>query len=378
MFITFIGLRSKIMLLPVTAIISSKDRYHSTLSMAISSILCQNEKPNQFILYDDGEQRDLRSDDVYKYLFGCLDFYGISWMVVFGERKGQVANHQKSIEQAQNNLIYRIDDDDVLEANTLSELYKTITSNENIGAVGGLVLRSDNPIPKIKRMPDGRYTDGNEFYSNDIKHILDCHNIQWAIPESDELIHVDHLYNSFLFRKSATKGYPMFLSKVGHREETIFSYEMKRSGFDIIINPKAISWHHRQYSGGIADEINNTSYESWYSDERIFKKIYTQDWGLQWKDEKRDGRIILLDNGIGDHFAFKPVLPKLVEKYGSVKVYAFYPDVFYDVDKDTVAIYPIHEFDKTGYSRDTYNIYAWMGNRRWTKSLTNAFEEMYL
>jgi hypothetical protein len=366
------------MLIPVTATISTRDRYHTTLSMALMSILLQTDKPNQVIIYDDGEQRDLREDGVYKYLFGCLDFHKISWMVVFGERKGQVLNHQKSIQQAQNEFIWRIDDDDVVEANALSELYKTITSNNKIGAVGGVILRSDNPIPILKKVQDGVYVSDGEFYSNKMEHILTHYNIQWGIPESDELIHVDHLYNSFLFRKSATDGYPMFLSKVGHREETIFTYEMKRKGFDIVINPKAITWHNRQYSGGIAEETKGDNYEPWYNDERLFKQLYVEQWGFRWKDEERSGKTVLLDNGIGDHFAFKSMLPEIVERHGIVTIFAFYPDVFYDVDQEKVIVKPIHRFGETGQSKDPYNIYAWMGNRNWKKSIVDAYRGMYL
>lgn len=365
------------MLLPVTAVISTKDRYHTTLSLAVTSILLQKEKPNQIILYDDGEQRDLRDDPIYKYLFGCMNYYGISCWVQFGERKGQVLNHQKSIQQAQNEFIWRIDDDDVVEPNSLSELYQTITSNDKIGAVGGVILRSDNHIPSLQKISDGVYESGGEFYSNRMEHILTHLNIQWGVPQSDELIHVDHLYNSFLFRKSATDGYPMFLSKVGHREETIFTYEIKRKGFDIIINPKSVAWHHRQYSGGIADETKGDNYEPWYSDERIFKQIYTEQWGFRWKDEEKKGRTVLLDNGIGDHFAFKSILPKIVERHGSVIIYAFYPDVFYDVDREIVTVKPIHKFSETELSKEPFNIYSWMANRNWNKNLVDAFEAMY-
>jgi hypothetical protein len=57
----------------VTAYISTKDRYYTTLPIAIMSIAMQTVRPDKFILYDDGEQKDLRKEKLYSNLFSVLD-----------------------------------------------------------------------------------------------------------------------------------------------------------------------------------------------------------------------------------------------------------------------------------------------------------------
>ena len=49
----------------------------------------------------------------YKGLFSLLSRRGIQWEVVFGAGIGQLANHQKALEMAKTEWIWRLDDDDV-------------------------------------------------------------------------------------------------------------------------------------------------------------------------------------------------------------------------------------------------------------------------
>ena len=339
----------------ITATISTKDRYFDTLPLCIESIINQTHKPKKLIIFDDGEQKDLREEPLYQNIFEHLYRADIDWQFVFGDRIGQVANHQKAIELAETEWIWRIDDDEVAEPDVLEKLIKNI--KDDVGAIGGLVL---DPKGEIQNLPDN-------INHNKIEEVATAPNIQWFKHEGVK--EVDHLYSSFLFRKKAAEhGYCTELSPVGHREESIFLYEMKRGGWSILVDPSAITWHYRSPKGGIR------SYEDencWKHDEEIFKQKM-EIWGKNLDKEK----IIVLDSGMGDHIAFSSILPELLEKYPNLYLAVCYPEVFKDFD---VRLISIKEADMIlGKETEKQNIYQWMMEHNWDKHIIEAYREMHL
>ena len=282
----------------VTVTISTKDRYFTTLPLTLLSICQQTKTPDYLIIFDDGEQKDLREYSVYESIFKLFDEKTIQWKVVFGKRTGQVSNHQMAIDNCESDFIWRLDDDTCPEPNVLQRLYYKLNSDDNIGAVAGLVID-----------PKSDYIVLPSIASNNIEHIhLGC-NIQWFKHNNIKNIEVEHLYSSFLFRVEAAKhGYCMELSPVGHREETIFTYEMKRAGWRLIVLNDVITWHFRETSGGIR------SYESedyWKHDEFVFSKKLEE-----WHTHSKNQKLFVLDSGLGDHYIFKKIFPKIKKMYG--------------------------------------------------------------
>jgi GT2 family glycosyltransferase len=340
----------------VTAVISTMGRYFTTLPMCISSIINQTVKPNELIIYDDGEQKDLREEGIYKNLFHHLQAAGISWQVKFSPRKGQVFNHQSSLRDSSGGLIWRLDDDNVADPRCLEYLLLSM-GDPSIGAVGGLVLD-----------PKG-VQDNNPAASNKIEDIYLGLNVQWFRNTTPQ--EVDHLYSTFLYRKEAAKhGYHMGLSRVGHREETIFTYEMKRAGWKIVVNPQAITWHYREGSGGIRSFKDQSL---WDHDEKIFSELMG-DWGVR-KD--RYDKHIVLDSGIGDHIVFLKILPDLKKAYPNARLVISncYPYLF-DDHKDVV-LTSIQDAKNLFGDIDQWNVYKWMWDRNWKQSLESAFRGLY-
>jgi GT2 family glycosyltransferase len=331
----------------VTAIISTKDRYNTTLPLCITAIANQTYKPRELIIYDDGEQKDLRDIPIYLNLLHLLDKKGIGWHIVFGERRGQVKNHQRSIRDAQGEWIWRVDDDTIPEADTLKQLVDNIAPT--VGAIGGLVMD-----PKM---------DANlaHLASNKIEDIYLGLNKQWFKHDGNPY-EVDHLYCSFLYRKeAAAHGYCMELSPVGHREETIFTYEMKRNGWKIILDPDIITWHLRAPDGGIRDG-HNFMFEH---DEAIFQRKLNE-----WKIIPTNRPFVVLDNGIGDHFIFKRVLPLFKIK---PIIACCFNEVFEDMDVSLISIADA----KSLMNIEPLNIYRWMIEHNWNKSVEEAYKAQH-
>lgn len=344
----------------VTASISTKDRYFSTLPLALAAIAAQTVKPKQLVIFDDGEFKDLRELSPYCHLFPLLMSLGIHWYHLPGQRRGQVANHQTTLDQADTPYVWRLDDDNVPHPRCLENLLKRIDGVPSVGAVGGLIHdpRSVSPRPS--------------FITGKIEEILNPFNLswyQWSGPAEE----VDHLYSTFLYRVEAAKkagGYCQTLSPVGHREETMFSHEIKRAGYKLLITPDALTWHFREGKGGIRSYTDGSL---WAHDEQIFLGKL-KDWGVSPKEYK----VIVLDNGIGDHFMFKDVLPQIVSTNEGKKIIlaTCYPEVF----KDVAGIQQCSIADaKAAFGNlEQWDIYRWCEEHNWKGPFADAYRAMYL
>jgi glycosyltransferase involved in cell wall biosynthesis len=336
----------------VTAEIITKNRYFTTLPLCISSLITQTHKLAGIIIIDDGDKIDLRECPIYKHLFHMLDIKSILWKVLFNNVMGVCNAHQIALDECQTDWIWRIDDDCIAEPNALQEMVNSI--DNKTGAVGGLIINPSND--KI-----------NTKSSSKIEDVYKCPNYQWFIPYDMSVKQVDHLYSSFLYRKSAAlHGYCKELSPVGYREETIFTHEMKLNGWEIKINPNSYIHHLMNPEGGIR---SYTDKNLWDHDEEIFKQKMEY-----WKLLKPNTKIIVLDNGIGDHFAFKTILDEVLTKYDHVIIACCYPDVFYDyLNLNLVSICAI-----PNNLRENSNVYKFMQEQKEQMNVVDAFRKLYL
>lgn len=346
---------------PVTAHISTKNRYGTMLPLAIQSISLQSVVPRYLLIFDDGGGKiPFYKEPVYEHLFGVLSQRGCEIQVIAGDGIGQVANHQKALDRAKTDLIWRVDDDNSAEPNVLQALYQTIHSDPSVGAVASLVHS-----PWAKAEPIDIRSSGA------IADVKSKQNVQWF--SFSGLKEVQHLHNTFLFRKSAAgHGYPTNLSPVGHREETIFTAQMSLDGWKLLVTGDAVTWHLRDPQGGIRS-FQDTSL--WDHDEKIFSS-----WATTHKIRFNDYWLIVLDNGLGDHWAFKHVLAKILEKAAitgkTLLVAVCYPDVFDDVTGlNLISIDDARRMSGSGF--DKHNIYNFMIERNWTGSLGEAFKSMH-
>jgi len=338
----------------VTAEISTKDRYFTTLPMAVMSVVNQTRKPDRLVIFDDGEQKDLREVSPYKALLQMCQDAGIAWEVQATPRMGQVANHQHMLDTAQTDFVWRLDDDNVAEPTCLAKLLESM-EDPKVGAVGGLVFHPGavQPLPR--------------FVTAKMEDIFTGLNMQWFQWNGGPR-EAEHLYSTFLYRVEAGKaagGYQKNLSPVGHREETIFTHSIQRAGYKLLVNPGAKTWHLRESSGGIR------SYKEgghWDHDELIFREKLSE-----WRIAVRAKKVIVLDCGLGDHWAFKSVWPEIKERYkdGDVILAVCFPELFPGENLISIADAKLLLGDKF----DQTNIYKWMWDNGWNKSLPEAWRE---
>lgn len=346
----------------VTACISSKNRYFTTLPLAIEAICQQTVLPDKFVLFDDGEHKDTRGISPYSHLFPLLERVGIKWYVIFGAGKGQVLNHQMALDSADTEFIWRMDDDNAPQPGCLETLLE-VMKDPKVGAVAGLV---HDPKAVSKRP---------SFITGKIEDILNPFNLQWydwkGPPEE-----VDHLYSTFLYRVEAGRkagGYSKLLSPVGHREETMFSYAIKRAGYRVMITPDALTWHFREATGGIRSYTDGSL---WSKDEEVFRAKL-----LEWGVTPREYLYVVLDCGLGDHFMFYSILSELIAKNPGKRIVisCCYPEVFEaEVVAGKVTMASIGDAYAAFGNLDQWHIYRWCEEHQWKRPMADAFRGMYL
>lgn len=326
--------------------ISTRGRYDTTLPLAINAIVMQELLPDALVIFDDNDKPvDIRGVQQYEYLLRMLDEKGVNWSVAFGEKKGQHYNHQKA-NKMDYKFVWRVDDDCVPEPNVLKKLFALM--KDDVGAVGGSIL-----TPPFQR---GIKATGK------IEDVRTEPSLQWDYTK--ETKEVDHLHCSFLYRAGIV-DYDLSLSKVAHREETIFTYGIKHKGYKVFITD-CVTWHLRNKAGGIR-EGDRSLFEK---DERIFNS-YLNLWGIT--DSKK--KLIVLDNGIGDHYAFKNILPALKLRHEKILLAVCYPDIFHD--EEGLELISIQDAFNICGDIGVFSIYGWMDRNKWNKNLSGAFLKMY-
>lgn len=319
----------------VLCAVPTKGRYYTTLPLVLEAIANQTKKPDKLIIFDDNDEpKDMRNEFLYQHIFWLLNSKNIEWEWLFAEKKGQHHIHQRANTMGYE-WVWRCDDDAIPEPNVLETLYSYIAPN--IGAIAGTVL---NPPHKPT------YFEA----SGKIENIATEPNIQWGLIKEPK--EVEHLYSTFLYR-AGVHDYNLGLSRVAHREETLFSYGLHQKGYKLLVVPNAISWHLKNPQGGIRD---NYKQEMFDHDEQIFRNT------LAFKDKK----VVVLNCGLGDHIVFSKILPEIP----NAVVFGCYPEV--------IPCKSIAEAELLFGNLDQWNIYKKMLEWNWQDSLENAFRKLYL
>lgn len=277
----------------------------------------------------------MRKEMIYSYFFQMLEIKGIEWEWVFAEKKGQHHIHQRA-NTMEYDWVWRVDDDAIPEPNVLEELYSWVDKWPDLGAVGSHIWTPP-------------YLPSTAGVSGRIDNIDSEPNIQWG--KFSVAQEVDHLHCSFLYR-AGIADYNLGLSRVAHREETLFTYQLQQKGYSILVVPNAITWHMKNPEGGIRSETKKEMYEH---DEYIFRNI------LQYRGKT----IVVLDCGLGDHVVFSHVLPSI----HNAEVFTCYPEV--------VPGRSIEEAKQLFGDITMFNVYQKMDQWKWKDSLENAYRKLY-
>jgi hypothetical protein len=280
-------------------------------------------------------------------MFETLAMKGCTVWMQYEAGRGQNVLDQKANTEPGYDFVWRYDDDEVAEADTLERLlgYFENDTDKKIGAVAGFV---------------GGPLFGDGVATGKLENIFSEQNVQWH-KGIKVYQNVDHLHSSFLYRPGIVNFHPD-LSPVSHRGETIFTASLKRAGYQLIVDQSIRTWHYRA-EGGIRSHDNLFFYE--HDEKKFMEKLI--EWGY---------RIVVLDNGIGDHACFLNILPELQKRYPHLIIALCYPEVFEGRLRPTDSIISIGQ--APGPARRELDLYSWMRNNNWKGTMLGAYKEIYL
>ncbi len=342
----------------VTVEVSTLNRYFTTLPMTLASIAMQTWKPDRLVIYDDGEQNELREVEPYTSIFRMLNDLEIPFETFKTPRKGLAANHQHALETCTTDFCLRVDDDHILEPRTIEVLMRHMTEDDKVGAVAPLVHHPGHvqPLP--------------ENVKGKVEDIFNGVNVQWYSWNSGPR-ETEHLYSCYLYRVKAAKeagGYPT-LSPVSFREDSWFSMKIARAGYKLIVTPYTKVHHLQQGTGGVRAFSDGSL---WAQDDAKFRE-----WLASCGVEDNSPKLIVLDCGIGDHWAAKSVLPELKARHKErgLTIAISHVGILEDEGVPLISIGEAQQ--RLGARFPDSNLYAWMARNNWNRPMTEAMLEFW-
>lgn len=223
----------------ITVLLATCDRYETTLPLCLMSIFNQSYSPSRVVLVDDSKQKRFYDYPILKNILILFKEKNIEFDYFYGQCKGAVPALQIGLENIEDGWVFKTDDDNILSCDTLEIFNKNI--KPNIGAMSGIIV--DKYLYSFyEQNPDKRPLEEDGYFSK-IINIYSEFNIQMVHNQSDDIKKVEHIYSNYFFDRSLADDYPLELSPSSHREETIFSHNIFRKGYDLIIIPQIKIYH---------------------------------------------------------------------------------------------------------------------------------------
>jgi len=237
----------------ITVLVSTFERYDSTLPICLLSLANQSRLPDRIVLIDDNQQKKFYEKETFKNIISYFKLKGIVFDYYHGISKGATHALQIGLEKIESGWVLKIDDDNSLDYDAIRLFENNIS--DNIGAMGGKILdyklRDDIQDHLLPKESDGYYSK--------IKNIFFEFNIQLIRNQTDEIKKVEHIHSNYFFRRDLVDSYPLELTPSCHREDTIVTHEIFRKGFDLIVIPQAKTYHlssHKNSGDGKWDDLN--------------------------------------------------------------------------------------------------------------------------
>lgn len=255
----------------LTVLLATCDRYDTLLPLCLMSIYNQSHPPDRVVLVDDSINKKFYEYTILKNILILFKEKGIEFSYFYGKNKGMVPALQIGLDNISDGWVFKTDDDNILSYNTLELFVNNIGTN--IGAMGGVII--DKGFMSYKKNNPNNISKEKDGYYNRIENIYSELNIQMVIDQSDDIKKVEHIYSNYFFNRELVDDYPIELTPSGQREDTIFTYNIFRKGYDLIIIPQ-IRIQHLNYDNG-----GNNKWGSIHSDKNeMFFIEKLKYWGI--------------------------------------------------------------------------------------------------
>ncbi len=227
--------------------IATKDRF-SEMGLLLQSLRTQTYQEFDLVIYDTSRPAPITSCSFIDALLKRLKLENHRLRYAFGQPDGvcRARNACIQLDDFDNELILRCDDDVILENDYINKLVKTINKGYDL-ASGVVPLLSypekEREVKYIKGIINKHELDGE---GNLIKNNDEC-----GYCYDEERIIPTHQFRTMaLYKRHKELNYPSHLSPVGFREEGFFSIKAMLLGYKLAVNTGAKAYHLQAGSGG--------------------------------------------------------------------------------------------------------------------------------
>lgn len=210
----------------IAVIIAAKDASR-TIGKCLDSILDMDYSDYEAIVADDGS-----SDGT----LAMLDRYKDRIAIISAKGAGPSAARNLAAKKTEAPYIAFTDSDCITDKNWLGELIKGLESDPKAVSCGG-----------VQKLPEDATDFEKKVFLFMKKTGFVSDYMQWT--KNDDMIEVNHnpscnvIYKRDIFLKEGG-----FLEGLWPGEDVEFDYRMKKKGYRLILNPKAVVYHYRQKS----------------------------------------------------------------------------------------------------------------------------------
>lgn len=265
----------------ITVLIPTYNRYDNVLPLSLMSIVNQSRIPDRVILIDDSPVKKFYNYQTLKTILILFKEKNIQFDYFYGQSKGMCPALQMGLDDIEDGWVLKMDDDHILEYNTIELLEKNI--KDNVGAISGMILEKEKKFIFKPTSIDNIY--------NKIENIYTESGIQLLRNQDNNIKKVEHLYSLYFFNRKLSEDYPIELQPSGNREDTIFTYTIFKKGYDLIFDPNIKIYHLPTTK---ADILFEKKHLEWFFIDKL-KEWNIVPQKLQFKEI--DNKIILTKNG---------------------------------------------------------------------------------
>lgn len=215
----------------ITILLTTCDRYNTTLPLCLLSIINQTRVPNRVVIVDDSRNNIFYSHQQIKQILLLSKLKGIQIDYFYGDKKGAVPALQLGLDNIKDGWVFKIDDDTVLDPDVIEKLEYEI--KDDVGGMSCLIIDKES----IKRSEDTIYM------SSKIEDLYIGFNVQMVGHQTIEPKYVEHLFCNYFFRRDLADDYPTELQPSALREETIFTHSIFRKGYKLLVFPNLKIYH---------------------------------------------------------------------------------------------------------------------------------------
>jgi len=228
----------------------------------LNSLANQSTFDFEVVVVDDGNA-DSRSDERVGRAINILNAVGVPVNYARNSTQfGLAKSRNIARDLARSEIIIKIDDDHYCDSDFVRQLIGSFVGRPKAGCIGSLFPLVNDGIGVAEHCPQ-RFGVLKEKWENQ--------QLNLYAADSPTIVPAQAVRGIMAYRKVPDIRHNEQLSKISHREDTIFSIEYLLKGYSNFVNTRAIAYHLYAKQGGCRSFGAEEAAKQRAADEKIFR-----------------------------------------------------------------------------------------------------------